>query len=641
MRSYMDIKTDATVTVEGAIARATDFLFGQQHEDGYWECELVVDSTVVCDFVLYYHWAGEVDDEKQRRCREHVLRRQLPDGGWPQFPGGPAEVNATCKAYHALRLTGMPKDDPVMVAARQRALELGGIPAMHTWGKLYLASVGCFPWKYLPIIPVETVRFPKWFPFNIYALSSWTRNMFVPLAVINHFKDVRVLDVCPSLDELYPNGTMKGDWSLPRSPKLFTLRNFFLVLNKMGAILDNLPRRWFRQPSLEAAVEWIYERTGPGSDGMGAIFPAMMNVLMALELMGVSKDDPRFRKAHKDFHGLVVGDPDDIRVAPCFSPVWDTAIIAMCMRDAGVSAEDPRLRKCADWLLDREIRIRGDWRENNNHPEASGWAFEFNNEYYPDVDDSFQVVLALRLLEASDDERRQTTIDRAMRWCRSFQCSDGGFAAFDKDVTKEWLNEVPFADHNAILDPACSDITGRALETHGKLGFEMSDSIVKRAVEYVYQTQEADGSWFGRWGCNYIYGTSHVLRGLAAVGEDLGRTELLMARDWLERHQNEDGGWGESLWSYHDDSTRGIGPSTASQTAWALLGLLVWNDPNRESIRRGIDYLIRTQEDDGSWYEEPYTGTGFPKVFYLKYTSYRWAWPLLALGLYNKLVGGE
>ncbi len=630
-----------TSQLDEAIRGLQQFLMSKQDPQGFWECELVVDSTVVSDYVLYYHWTGLPEKAQNERCRKHLLTRQLKDGGWPQYPGGPAEVNATIKAYHALRLTGMDKNAPELRKARDRALELGGIPKMHTYGKHYLACLGLFPWKYLPIIPVETMLLPNWFPFNLYVMSSWTRNLFVPLAVINAYKPVRVLPQCPSLDELYPNGTQDGDWSLPRDPEFITWRNFFLTADKCAKALNHLPRGFVRNRALEKAKEWMFERIGPGSDGMGAIFPGMLNTLMALELMGVPRDHPLFAKEEQDFLDLVVGDPDDIRVAPCFSPVWDTAIIAQALHESGFPKDDARLVRSADWLLDKEIKIRGDWKENNPYPIASGWAFEFENQYYPDVDDTFQVILGLRGLQASDEERRQQAIKRGMDWARSFQCKEGGFAAFDKDITKFWLEKVPFADHNAILDPPCSDITGRGLEVMGALGYRKDDPIIARCVEYLKGTQEPDGSWWGRWGVNYVYGTSYVIRGLAAIGEDLNQPHILRARDWLERYQAKDGGWAESLLTYHDPSTRGTGDeSTASQTAWALLALLEWGDPKRPSIERGVKYLLETQKADGSFYEWPYTGTGFPKIFYLKYTSYQWGWPLLALARYKRLISG-
>lgn len=629
------------VDVDEAIGKIRDYLFSIQDERGYWSCELPIDTTVACDYLFYHRWAGDHEPGTEAAVAGFIRRHQLEDGGWPQFPGGPSELNATVKGYHALKMAGDSLNAPHMKAAREKALALGGIPKMHTWGKLYLAMAGCFPWKYCPLIPVELMLMPKWFPVHIYRMSSWTRNMLVPLAIINHFKPVRVIESCPDLNELYPGGSMEGNHALSFTRPVFSWKNTFLLLDRLCRFVNHLPRGLFRRRALKNAEGWMCDRIGQGSDGMGAIFPAMMNVLFALELLGYSRDHWLFRKNLQHFEELVLGEGDDWRIAPCHSPVWDTGIITMAMTESGLPGSDPRLRKAADWLLDREIGIRGDWKENCDFAEASGWAFEFNNDWYPDVDDSFQVILGLKDLQASDPQRKADCLDRAMRWCRAMQCQGGGFAAFDKDITDSWLESVPFADHNAILDPPCSDITGRALETLAAMGYTLEDPVTRRARDYVISTQEEDGSWFGRWGVNYIYGTGHAVRGLHAIGEPVDAAHMQRARNWLENHQNADGGWGESPWTYHDPATRGQGPSTASQTAWALLALLCFGDPHRPSIRRGVEYLLRTQQPDGAWHYREYTGTGFPRIFYLKYSSYQWSWPLYALARYRKALAAD
>lgn len=641
-------------SVDGAIHRVREYLFSIQEAGGYWNCELPVDVTIACDYVLYFYWSGQADQLPLEKIVAHIKKRQNEDGGWPQFPGGPSEIGSTVKAYHALKLAGESPNAELMVKAREKALELGGIPALCTWYKLYLALVGCFPWKDCPLIPAEVMLLPKWFPLHIYRVSSWTRNMLVPLAVINHFKPTRIIEHCPDLDELYPEGTMHGDWGVPWSEKTVSWRNFFLVVDKLGRFVNHLPESWFRRRALKQAEGWICDRVSQGSDGMGAIFPAMMNVLIALECLGYPKEHWLFEKNLRHFKDLTIDgnswasygktqgnsteSPDDWRLAPCFSPVWDTAIITMAIAESGHDPADPRLQRAADWLLAREIKIRGDWKENCDFTEAAGWAFEFNNDWYPDVDDTFQVVLGLKPLLASDTREQTQTLDRAIRWCRAMQCKEGGFAAFDKDINDAWLEEVPFADHNAILDPPCSDITGRALETLALMGYGQDDAVVQRARRFLLDTQLPDGSWFGRWGVNYIYGTGHALRGLHAIGEDMTQGYVQRARNWLENSQNEDGGWGESVWTYHDVATKGEGPSTASQTAWALLGLLTFGNPARPSIQRGVDYLLREQRGDGSWRYEHFTGTGFPQVYYLKYDSYQWSWPLYALAKYRRLL---
>lgn len=634
------VEPDLAVKVDQAIERTKQLQFSRQKPDGHWIGELLVDTTLVSDLMLYMYWKGEVDFAKQAKCVKHILDRQLADGGWNIYPGGPSEINASVKCYLSLKLAGIPAEDPVMQKAHATILRLGGIPKCNTYCKLYLAMLGLFPWKYLPIIPVEAILLPNWLYFNIYEMSAWTRAMFVPLAIINHFKPTRHLPPEKQIHELYPYGTEQMDFSLPRDKKLFTWRNFFLFWDTFLKFVDQLPWKPLRTRGLKAAEAWILERNGPGSDGLGAIFPSMLNVLFALKCLGYSDDHPVFRKAEQHFFDFQVDDKenDDFRIQPCFSPVWDTAITTVALATSGVDRDDPRLKKAADWLLDREVRIKGDWAVKNRYPTASGWAFEYHNEYYPDADDTFKVLLALRLVNASDPKRQKEIMDRALPWAMSFQCKDGGFAAFDKDITKQWLNHVPFADHNAILDPPCSDITARALECMGKMGLPKTHPVAAKAIRYLRRTQEEDGSWYGRWGVNYIYGTWQALRGLFYIGEDMNQDWIVRGRDWLESCQNPDGGWGETVASYDDPRLKGQGHSTPSQTAWALMGLLAFGEPNRPSIVRAVQYLTTTQQPDGNWREDFITGTGFPKVFYLKYDFYRTNWPLLALSEYRNEV---
>jgi squalene-hopene/tetraprenyl-beta-curcumene cyclase len=389
-----------------------------------------------------------------------------------------------------------------------------------------------------------------------------------------------------------------------------------------------------RKRALEEAERWMLERIGQGSDGLAAVYPAMLNCLIALRVLGYSKDHPAYKKAAQDFAGLFVDDPDDFRIQPCLSPIWDTAINLISLAESGLPADDPALRRAAKWLLDKEVRIRGDWAFNNSHPEASGWAFEYNNVYYPDVDDTAMVLMALRLVRPEENWGLENAFRRALDWELSFQCSDGGWAAFDKNVTTPWLEDMPFADHNAILDPTCSDLTARTLELLGYIGFDPKADCVREAIRYLIKTQESDGSWYGRWGVNYIYGTWQVLRGLRAIGQDMTQSWILRGRDWLESCQNEDGGWGETCATYENPSLKGIGNSTASQTAWALMGICACGDLSRPSIERGLRFLLDSQRPDGSWNEPEITGTGFPGVFYLKYDFYRQNFPLLALATY-------
>jgi squalene-hopene/tetraprenyl-beta-curcumene cyclase len=622
------------------IARAQKNLLDQQRPDGHWCGELLVDSTLCSDFVLFMHWVGEIDGTLQERCARHILKRQLPDGGWNIYYGGPSEINASVKGYFALKLAGYSPELPFMRKARENIMRLGGIPRMNTFSKLYLALLGQFPWKYLPTIPVEMILLPKWAPFHIYKMSSWSRAMLVPLAIINHFKPTRSLPGDKQLHELYPLGTEHSDLRLPRSERFWTWRNFFLRVDDVLKILHPLRFRPMRQRALEDAERWMLQRIGEGSDGLATVFPAMLNCLIALRALGYSKENPVYKKATADFARLFVTNPEDFRIQPCLSPVWDTAITIISLVESGVPPEHPALRQAINWLLEKEVRIRGDWAVNNPHPEASGWAFEYNNVYYPDVDDTAMVLMALRLVTPQDQQTLDKVFRRALDWELSFQCRDGGWAAFDKNVTTPWLEDMPFADHNAILDPTCSDLTARTLELLGYIGFPTKARCVRNAMRYLIETQEDDGSWYGRWGVNYIYGTWQVLRGLRAIGQDMTQDWILRGRDWLESCQNDDGGWGETCATYDNPSVKGIGQSTASQTAWAVMGICACGDLDRPSIQRGLGYLLSTQKPDGSWDEPQITGTGFPGVFYLKYDMYRQNFPLLALATYVNYRSG-
>src|SRR6266403_3208141 len=628
------------IELSQAIARAQENLLRQQKPDGEWCGELIVDSTLCSDYVVFMHWCGEVDTQLQRRCVRHILKRQLPDGGWNNYQDGPSEINASAKAYFALKLAGCSADAPFMQEARSHIMRLGGIPQMNTFSKLYLALLGQFPWKYLPTTPVEMVLLPSWAPFHIYKMSSWSRAMLVPLAIINHFKPTRALHGEKQLHELYPLGTEQGDLRLPRSERFWTWRNFFLRVDDVLKILHPLRIRPTRKRALEEAERWMLERIGQGSDGLAAVYPAMLNCLIALRVLGYSKDHPAYKKAAQDFAGLFVEDPEDFRIQPCLSPVWDTAITLISLAESGLPAEDPSLRRAAKWLLDKEVRIRGDWVLNNSHPEASGWAFEYNNVYYPDVDDTAMVLMALRLVRPEENWGLEVAFRRALEWELSFQCRDGGWAAFDKNVTTPWLEDMPFADHNAILDPTCSDLTARTLELFGYIDFDGNHSSVRRALQYLIETQEDDGSWYGRWGVNYIYGTWQVLRGLRAIGQDMTEDWILRGRDWLESCQNNDGGWGETCGTYENPSLKGQGKSSASQTSWAIMGICACGDLNRPSVQRGLRYLLSSQQEDGSWNEPQITGTGFPKVFYLRYGMYCQNFPLLALATYVNYRNG-
>jgi squalene-hopene/tetraprenyl-beta-curcumene cyclase len=615
-----------------------------QKEECYWVGELMVDATLVADMVAYHHWNGQVDIQWQRKAVNHIFSMQLPDGGWNIYYGGPSEVNATIKAYLALKLAGIPVTDPRMLKAREMAKNLGGVPRMNTFSKLYLALFGLFPWKYVPTIPCEVILLGKWFHVNFHDMSNWTRAMLVPLAIINHYKPTHSLTAKATLDELYPEGYKEHELALPPDPKYFTTRNAFLWLDKLHKFAEAWAHAGihpFRKMALKRNERWMLERF-EGSDGLAAIFPAMLNSLIALKALGYPDDHPQVVRAAHELKKLEHEEPDSVRIEPCLSPVWDTVITLICLRESGVPADHPQMVAAAKWVMEREIRFKGDWiHKNPAEVEPSGWVFEFNNKWNPDVDDTAMVLLALRLIPTGNPRERDECFQRGLKWMLSFQCKDGGWAAFDKDCTKSVLEKVPFADHNAMLDPECADITARILELLGYEGYPLDHPQVARGIEYLKSQQEDDGSWFGRWGVNYIYGTWQALRGLAAMKYPMQEPWLLRARAWLESVQHEDGGWGERCNTYDDPVFKGQGPSTASQTAWAVMGLLAFGDPERPSVQRGIEYLVRHQNEDGSWTEHETTGTGFPSVFYLKYDMYRNTWPLLALATHKKLLLGQ
>jgi len=622
--------------LDTAIRRSQNYLLGEQKSEGYWVGELIVDSTLVSDMIAYHHWNGKVDLQWQQKAVNQIFSMQLPEGGWNIYYGGPAEVNATIKAYLGLKLAGIPVTDPRMLRAREIAKNLGGIPRMNTFSKLYLALLGLFPWDYVPTIPSEVILIGKWFYVNFNEMSNWSRSMLVPLSIINHFKPTR--KVHASLQELYPEGYHERDLQLPADPDGWTFRNFFLWLDKLHKFVENNHLRPFRKLALKKAERWMLERF-EGSNGLAAIFPSMLNSLIALKALGYPDDHPQIVRAARELKRLEHETENTIRIEPCFSPVWDTAIVAICLHESGLPSDHPALKQCAEWLMTKEIRFRGDWYYKNPvDVEPSGWVFEYENKWNPDVDDTAMVLLALRKIPTGNPKLRDECFQRGLKWMMTFQCKDGGWAAFDKDCTKSILEKVPFADHNAMLDPECADITARILELLGYENYSIDHPQIQKALQYLKDQQEPDGSWYGRWGVNYIYGTWQVARGLRALGVNMEEPYLIKARDWLESVQRDDGGWGERCNTYDDPVFKGQGPSTASQTAWALMGLCAFGDPNRDSIKRGIEYLVRVQNQDGSWTELEATGTGFPRVFYLKYDMYRNSWPLLALATYRNLL---
>ena len=624
--------------LENAIARAQENLLRLQKPDGNWLGELMLNSTLCSDTVLYMHAVDRVEETLLAKCITHIRRRQLADGGWNIYAGGPSELNATVKAYFALKLAGDSPEAPRMRDARATALRLGGIPRMNTYGKHFLALLGQFPWSELPTMPPEIFMLPKWAIFNVYKVSCWSRTMIAPLTVLHHFKPVRRLPAHRQIPELYPAGHEQIPSAPPEQGRFWTWKNVFYRIDRFFKFYERLKNQPLRRRALKVVERWMVDRMGEGNVGLGYIFPPMLNVLIALRLLGYREDHPVLEKAERDFACLFVDDPADFRIQSCLSHVWDTAITTITLAESGLT-EHPALQRSTAWLAGQEIRFAGDWSVHLPKVEPSGWSFGIDSKQYPDTDDTMMVLMALHRVPGPDSATRQALFDRALNWLLAFQDRDGGWAAFDRGANARWLEHVPFADHNAITDPTCSDLTGRVLELLGLIGYDRRSPVVRRAVDMLRRTQEADGCWYGRWGVNYIYGTWQTLRGLAAIGEDMDQDWIRRGRDWLAACQNEDGGWGETCATYDDPKLRGAGPSTPSQTAWALMGLCACPGAAAgPAVQRGLAYLLRTQHPDGSWSEEWDTGTGFPAVIYMKYELYPHHFPLLALATYRKTL---
>ena len=611
----------------------------QESEEGYWCGELEADTTLESDYILLHALLGTGNPERIAKAAVYVLRHQNEDGGWPIYHGGPSNLSASVKAYFGLKLAGYRADHPALARARKKILELGGVREVNTFTKIYLCFFGQYDYDCVPAIPPEIVLFPNWFWFNIYEISSWSRGILVPLSIAYAKKPFKKIPAEMGIDELFVGGR-EQNLKLRWSKKLISWRNFFLLLDRMTHMFERVHVRPLRSLALRKAEQWVLERFEM-CDGLAAIYPAMMNSIIALRCLGYSVDDPQFIRAMDEFESLGIEEATTFRMQPCKSPIWDTAYAIFALGQSGLPSDDPRMIAAADWMLKKQVTHRGDWCVKNPNASPGGWYFEFNNEFYPDVDDSAMVLLGLSQVDHPNPRYQRESAQRAIDWIFSMQCRNGGWASFDKDNDRMVFQYVPFADHNAMLDPPTIDITGRVLEMLAAYGYGRDDRRVRKAIDFVLREQEPDGSWFGRWGVNYIYGTACVLRGFEAMGVDNHEPYIQQAAEWLRMFQNPDGGWGETCGSYDDAATKGVGPSTPSQTAWAILGLLAAGDTRSESVARGIAYLLRTQKKDGSWKESQYTGTGFPRVFYLAYHLYRIYFPLMALTAYAKTTAAE
>ena len=627
--------------LDEAVARAQHHLLSRQAADGHWVGELEADRALTAEALLLHRLIDRVDGGVERRAVTFLRRRQNADGGWSLFEGGASDLSATIKIYFAMKMSGVSPDDPPMLRARARIRAMGGPAKANVFCKILLALFGEYDWNGVPTMPVEIMLLPPpFFLFNIYEVSYWSRCVIVPLLIIMDRKPVKWLPRHLTLDELWPEGREHTSLRFPRVPEPFSWRglfwkSFFIAVDDGLKIWERFSPRPLRKRAVDAAREWLEERTAvPG--GLGGIYPAMANSILALRLLGHPEDHPLVLGQLKEIEALAVEHGDELCYQPCPSPVWDTSLAANALVESDLPTDHPALVKAAEWMLGKQILVAGDWQVKRPHVQPGGWAFQYGNDFYPDLDDAAMVLMALEKIRGVDADRVRLAKERGVGWFLGMQNVDGGWASFDADNNRLYLNNIPFADHGALVDPSTEDLTGRGLELLGTLGYPRDLEAVDRAIHFIRRSQRHDGPWYGRWGVNYIYGTWSVLRGLGAIGVDPRHEYVQRAVRWLLRRQNPDGGWGETCESYAKPELAGIGESLPSQTAWALLGLFAAGQTTGPAVERGIGYLLATQRADGSWEDPFWNGTGFPRVFYLKYDLYAKYFPLWALGVYRR-----
>jgi len=648
----------------GHLERAVRALLSLQKEDGHWCAELEGDSILQSEYILMKFILGQ---EKQpmadgrdgweilQRMANYLRGQQRGDGGWGQYPGSGVDISATVKAYFSLKLLGDDPDADHMLAARRCIREHGGAESVNTFSNFYLACLGQVPWSAVPAIPPEIMLLPSWFYFHLTKVSAWTRTMIVPLSLVVTLRPTRTLESSMGIDELYLSDRERRQLSKTVEAPAFWSA-FFGIADRALKMLHHVGGTPVRRLAVRRAEQWIVERAGQDdaapTAGIGAIFPPMVYLQVAFMALGYTRDHPFIQRAERELDEFFLEDDDTIHVQPCFSPVWDTGIATYALTDCGRTVQDESIAKAAKWLRGRECTFRGDWAVNVDRPfESCGWYFEYHNAWYPDVDDTAMVSMAL--MRAGGPLNHEAAA-RGVEWIFAMQNDDGGWAAFDRTKNRQILEYIPFADHNAMQDPSCPDITGRVLECLSWNGYDIGDERIQHAIRYVKSTQEREGCWFGRWGVNYIYGTWQSVIGPIRVGIDPETPWIQQAGAWVKSVQKPDGSFGESANSYEDPATKGIGPPTASQTAWGAMILQEIFGPDDPDLRRAIEWLCETQlteaqaldpeqnpdgDPAGSWHEPWFTGTGFPKVFYLRYHLYRLYFPVMAIGRYLSAHG--
>ncbi|WP_088504440.1 squalene--hopene cyclase [Burkholderia ubonensis] len=647
--------------LDAAILRGRDALSGLQQPDGSWCFELESDATITAEYILMMHFMDKIDEVRQARMARYLraIQRVETHGAWDLYVDGAPDISCSVKAYFALKAAGDSEHAPHMIRAREAILKLGGAARSNVFTRILLATFGQVPWRAAPFMPVEFVLFPKWVPISMYKVAYWARTTMVPLLVLCSLRACARNPRNVSIAELF---VTPPDEERHYFPPAKGMRRLFLALDRTVRHLEPLLPRRLRQRAIRHAEAWCAERMN-GEDGLGGIFPPIVYSYQMMEVLGYPEDHPLRRDCEDALEKLLVTRADgSVYCQPCLSPVWDTAWSTMALEqargatptapDAQVSDRDldARIARAYDWLATRQVNdLEGDWRENARPgTQPGGWAFQYANPYYPDIDDSAVVTAMLdrrgrAQARASGENPYAERVTRALDWMRGLQSRNGGFGAFDADCDRLYLNAIPFADHGALLDPPTEDVSGRVLLCFGVTKRPADRAAAARAIEYVKRTQQPDGSWWGRWGTNYLYGTWSVLAGLALSGEDKSQPYIARALDWLRAHQHADGGWGETNDSYADPQLRATnyGESTSNCTAWALLAQMAFGDWQSDSVRRGIAYLLSVQQDDGFWWHRSHNAPGFPRIFYLKYHGYTAYFPLWALARYRRLAGAQ
>jgi squalene-hopene/tetraprenyl-beta-curcumene cyclase len=640
-----DTTLQRETTLESVIEAAAAALLACQHADGHWVFELEADATIPAEYVLLTHYLGEAADRAlEGKIAAYLRRIQNADGGWPLFHGGASDISATVKAYFALKVIGEAPDAPAMHCARQWVLAAGGAEKVNVFTRFTLALFGILSWRSVPTMPVEIVLLPRWFPFHLTKVSYWARTVLVPLLVLQALKPRARNTGRVTLDELFHQPPSKVGARKKASHQKWTWFAFFDGVDRVLHAAEPWLPAGSRRRAIDKAVAFVVERLN-GEDGLGAIFPAMANAVMMFDALGYAPEQPQRATARAALDKLLIVKEDEAYCQPCLSPVWDTVLAGQALLEAGGEAAIAGAVRGLDWLLPLQVLdVRGDWVAQRPDVPPGGWAFQYANPHYPDLDDTAVVVMAMdRARRLGKGGRYTAAVARARAWVEGLQSRDGGWGAFDADNDHEFLNNIPFSDHGALLDPPSPDLTARCVSMLAQLGETQATSpALSRGLSYLRRTQRPDGAWYGRWGVNYIYGTWSALCALHAAGVAPEAPEMRKATAWLLSIQNADGGWGEDGDSYRldYDGHRGA-PSAPSQTAWALLGLMAGGVVDHSGVARGIAYLRRTQQPDGSWQEEPYTGTGFPRVFYLRYHGYPKIFSLWALARHRNLIAAR